>query len=139
MHGLHKSLPFILDNQNVLLRDYKCINQLQRAITGLVIVSKTKEVTDKLANMLKDGTIKQSYRIICHGKYDSQRVTRSSSSEEKYISTLNVIIDDRKVGSNYISIREYFMKIGHPIVGSNSYSKQLKSCKDKGMMMALLE
>nr|CAG8458806.1 2220_t:CDS:2 [Entrophospora candida] len=137
MHGLHKSLPFILDNQNVLLRDYKCINQLQRAITGLVIVSKTKEVTDKLANMLKDGTIKQMppppFTI------QTIEVTRSSSSEEKYISTLNIIIDDRKVGSNYISIREYFMKIGHPIVGSNSYSKQLKSCKDKGMMMALLE
>src|ERR1043165_7819760 len=110
----------------------------------------------QLMNLLKNGAIRQRYRILCHGKFpflDDEKFfhkhappfairhiafTRSTSGEAKYITTLDVTLDNSSMVSS-AGIREYFVKAYHPIVGSNSCSKELKSCKDKSIMMALLE
>ena len=121
-----------------------------------VIVSKTPEIKNKLTTLLKSGAIQQRYRILCHGKFPSledekflhknappfalQHVafTRSTSGEGKYLTTLDVVLNNSSSISS-AGIREYFVQVRHPIVGSNSCSKELKSYKNKSLMMALLE
>jgi hypothetical protein len=106
--------------------------------------------------LLRNGVIRQRYRILCHGKFPSlddetffhkhappfalQHVafTRSTSGEGKYLTTLDVVLNNSSAISS-AGIREYFVQVHHPIVGSNSCSKELKSCKGKSLMMALLE
>src|SRR5687767_4972084 len=107
-------------------------------------------------NLLKNGAIRQRYRILCHGKFPSldnetffhkhappfalQHIafTRSTSGEGKCLTTLDVVLNNSSTISS-AGIREYFVQVYHPIVGSNSCSKESKSCKDKSIMMALLE
>ncbi|CAI2170103.1 12955_t:CDS:2, partial [Funneliformis geosporum] len=159
MRDLQESLAFVLDGGRGLVKkgkEYTCINKIQRAVNGLIIVSKSNEIKTKLTTLLKNGVIRQQYRILCHGKFPSsddksffhkhappfalQHVdfTRSTSGEEKYLTTLDVVLDNSSTISS-AGIREYFVQVCHPIVGSNSCSKELKSYKDKSIMMALLE
>ncbi|CAG8511076.1 909_t:CDS:1 [Acaulospora colombiana] len=151
MKGLKEGLSFALNNGvKIDSCEYTCINQLPRAVNGLIIVSKTMDIRNKLAKMLKLEEIKQRYRVIVHGKYEYStspnpnfevhqvHLTRSTSGEGNYLTTLDVVINScsETLASD---IKKYFAKICHHIVGSNSCSKELKSCKDKGMMMALVE
>ncbi|CAG8506140.1 10893_t:CDS:2 [Funneliformis mosseae] len=159
MRDLQESLPFVLDGGSGLVKEgkeYTCINKIQRAVNGLIIVSKINEIKTKLMTLLKSGVIQQRYRILCHGKFPSldektffhkhappfalQHIdfTRSTSGEEKYLTTLDVVLNNSTTISS-AGIREYFVQVCHPIVGSNSCSKELKSYKDKSIMMALLE
>ena len=106
--------------------------------------------------LLKSGVIRQRYRILCHGKFPSlddetffhkhtppfalQHVTftRSTSGEGRHLTTLDVVLNNSSAISS-AGIREYFFRVHHPIVGSNSFTKELKSCNGKSLMMALLE
>ncbi|RIA83402.1 S-adenosyl-L-methionine-dependent methyltransferase [Glomus cerebriforme] len=158
IRSLQESLAFVLDGGSGIIKEgkeYTCINKTQRAVNGLVIVSKSREIKIKLMALLKSGAIRQRYRILCHGKFPSLdepffhnhappfalqhvKFTRSTSGKEKYLTTLDIVLNNKSAISS-AGIREYFVRINHPIVGSNSCSKELKSCKDKSLMMALLE
>src|SRR4051794_12748135 len=100
--------------------------------------------------LLKSGAIRQRYRVLCHGKFPSlddetffhkhtppfvlQLVTftPSTSGEGGYLTTLDLVLNNPSAISS-AGIREYFVQINHPIIGSNSCSKELKSCKDKSL------
>ncbi|CAG8503103.1 9585_t:CDS:2 [Paraglomus occultum] len=214
MRGLQESLPFLLDSSRSIASEtpYLCINQLQRSMNGLVILSKSREMHEKLLSMDKSGDIKFRYRLVCHGKFDESAktaasnceesidndnndvihgqksivvdndnnainntkssstinnretdvdnnsattiirhaslqlpfaihpisTTRSTSGEGNYLTTLDIIHHNHAQVS-LSAIKDYFMRIKHPIVGHNTASKQLKSCKDKGILMALVE
>ncbi|RGB31861.1 S-adenosyl-L-methionine-dependent methyltransferase, partial [Rhizophagus diaphanus] len=158
IRNLQEGLSFVLDGGSGLIKEgkeYTCINQTQRAVNGLIIVSKTREIKTKLMTLLKSGSIRQSYRVLCHGKFplddetffhnhtppfalQNATFTRSTSGKEKYITTLDIILNNSSAISS-AGIQEYFIQVHHPIIGSNSRSKELKSCKDKSLMMALLE
>ncbi|KAG9302389.1 hypothetical protein G9A89_011439 [Geosiphon pyriformis] len=154
MTGLLESLIFVLDGGTGILqkgKDYALINALQRAVKGLVIISKTTEARSKLISSLISGRIRQKYRVICHGQFSTMNdhkvpfeislisVTRSTSGEGNYLSTLDVIVYKQTTNTKVPDIKDYFAQIQHPIVGNKKSTKQLKSCRNIGLMIALIE
>ncbi|CAG8606648.1 13833_t:CDS:1 [Acaulospora morrowiae] len=150
MKGLKEGLTFVLNEGLVVDKcEYTCINLLPRGVSGLIVVSKTSEVRMKLAKMLNLGEIRQRYRIIVHGKYEhsvfqnqgfeAQQIylTRSTSGDGNYLTTLDIINSHSLISAS--DIKKNFAKIHHHVVGSNSCTKELNSCKGKGIMMVLLE
>ncbi|KAL1916550.1 uncharacterized protein VTP21DRAFT_5741 [Calcarisporiella thermophila] len=158
-HALTHYLPYLFsaDTETTPLTLH-CIYHVGKACSGYLVVSKSLEMKKTLTAMLNRGEINARYRALCHGRVatheDSINVALDSSIEEssiitaceliKYspstsagtLSTLD-IVTSQPAGN--APLRRYFFKTSNPIAGQSSHTKPLKSNKNKGLCLSLIE
>ncbi|KAK9764256.1 hypothetical protein K7432_008392 [Basidiobolus ranarum] len=151
-----EALPFSMADCVGFQNDMKpkSLYELEKATVGWVLVPKTIEAQNKLNENLKAALVRRTYRALVHGKIECEvgeeypvtskepdfesckHVSFCRSNSAGYLSTVDIC----SIGvSGGATLRKLFEKLEHPVVGNNSYTKQLKSSRDKGMFLCLLK
>ncbi|CAJ0650123.1 11831_t:CDS:2 [Entrophospora sp. SA101] len=135
------------------LRQGRLINIFNFIKSIIGIVSKTKEVTDKLARMLKDGVIKQSYHSkysfsyasLLHMLHKKLHFMSTSSSTTTSLSpfTIQVIEVTRRSSNNQQQQREEAglvvnINLDALNVSKKSLNPLIDSTKNNGMTLAIM-
>ncbi|ORX97126.1 S-adenosyl-L-methionine-dependent methyltransferase [Basidiobolus meristosporus CBS 931.73] len=150
-----EALPFSMSDCAGFHTDLKpkSLYELEKATVGWVAVAKTIEAQNSLEAKLKSGLVRRTYRAVVHGKIECEvgenfpidskvadfesctHVSFCRSNSAGYLSTVDIC----SVGvSGGATLRKLFEQLDHPVVGNNSYTKQLKTSRDKGMFLSLL-
>jgi hypothetical protein len=104
------------------------------------------------------GTCLQRYRVVCHGSVPPSfeetaayvahpppftvhvvNTTHSTSGDGNRLTSLDIVLNNQSPQTSARAIRDYLRIVGHPIVGTTKGTKNLKSCKVNGLLMALVE
>jgi 23S rRNA-/tRNA-specific pseudouridylate synthase len=111
------------------------VHRLDRAATGLLIISHEKKCTGALASLFQQRRLKKCYRAIVHGQFptsDMPKTLNEPIEGREAISHVQLInyfdqADQSLVEINIETgrkhqIRRHLSGIGHPIVGERMYS-----------------
>ncbi|KAF9351195.1 hypothetical protein BGX26_010744 [Mortierella sp. AD094] len=143
------------------------VHGLEKASNGLVIVAKTSDIRASLLLMHKEGEIRRTFRVICHGAWAGGEVTTKESEHDRRssiivdstaldadcIDAINVamVTSSNEAGSLStldivprspsmgVNIRRYLMSLQHPVVGDSGNTKSLKANRNKGLQSALVK
>ncbi|KAI7894147.1 S-adenosyl-L-methionine-dependent methyltransferase [Mucor mucedo] len=143
-----------------------CINDIQKAASGLIIVAKTPEMKDALMNDYKNDEIQVTMRLLVHGSVptvDIDTLFRPEMNKKEedaepivpteVVKSISIVSQTRSNNSQFISkidlelhtplsncaLRKlFYFHSDHPIIGNSNYTKPLKTNRDKGLCAALL-
>ncbi|CEP19183.1 hypothetical protein [Parasitella parasitica] len=143
-----------------------CINEIQKAASGLIIVAKTEAIRNILLNQYNNNQIQTTMRILCHGyvpttvmselfKPDPNKqtektegitpdqilkrihiVSQTPSNNAQYISKLDVELCTPILSSQLRKL--FYFYSDHPIIGNSTFTRPLKTNRDKGLCAALI-
>ncbi|KAF8984449.1 hypothetical protein BGZ46_008004 [Entomortierella lignicola] len=144
------------------------VHGLEKASNGLVIIAKTPEVRTLLLKMHRDGEIRRTFRVICHGAWIDKEL--AATAEPEYDQQSKVPMESTPLDSDCIdaikavkitpsneagslstldivpyspfmgvNIRRYLMSLQHPVVGDSGNTKALKANRNKGLQSALVK
>ncbi|GAA5806577.1 hypothetical protein HPULCUR_012116 [Helicostylum pulchrum] len=144
-----------------------CINDIQKAASGLIIVAKTEELRDLLMKDYKEGNIQVTMRVLVHGSVSTVDISTlfqpeiNKKDEESIpiipndvLKSISVVSQTRSNNAQYISrldldlhtplcnaaLRKlFYFHSEYPIIGNSNFTKPLKTNRDKGLCAALLE
>ncbi|KAI8645279.1 S-adenosyl-L-methionine-dependent methyltransferase [Parasitella parasitica] len=145
------------------LRKVWCVNEIQKAASGLIIVAKTEASRDILTEQYNSNQIQTTMRILCHGyvtttatdelfKLDVNKKTESivpgqvlnsiaivsqtPSNNAQYISRLDVELCTPILSTQLRKL--FYFHSDHPIIGNSTFTRPLKTNRDKGLCAALI-
>ncbi|KAJ3042652.1 hypothetical protein HDV00_006931 [Rhizophlyctis rosea] len=160
---LELALPYNLSQSSqpdALDKPYP-VNELNRAMSGLVVVAKTAAMKTSLKQMFNDHSMEIRHHLICHGnlKITSGKevgeefvideaidgvaaetscrilaVTRTRNSPSGFVSTAECCV---LKGNSKHQIRIHFLKKGNPVIGNSKYTELHRSAKANGIYMTL--
>ncbi|KAL7321690.1 hypothetical protein PS15m_001434 [Mucor circinelloides] len=143
-----------------------CINDIQKAASGLIIVAKTEAIRDLLMEQYKNDQIRITMRILCHGfvpTADSSKLfspetnKRDEESEsiipDQVLKSIDIVSQTPSNNAHHISrldlqlctplsstqLRKlFYFHSDYPIIGNSTFTKPLKANRDKGLCAALI-
>ncbi|KAG1472733.1 hypothetical protein G6F56_001360 [Rhizopus delemar] len=138
-----------------------CINEIQKAASGLILVAKTEQVKQLLSDDYNNDKIDLCMRVICHGgilsadlsslftlndnqeSLDPTRLLKSTeiisltrSNNAQFITTLDLQLHSPL---SSLQLRKlFYFQSQHPIVGESTFTRALHVNKDKGLYASLI-
>ncbi|KAI8979313.1 S-adenosyl-L-methionine-dependent methyltransferase, partial [Mycotypha africana] len=154
-----------IKDSNGQRKEIWCINEIQKAASGLILVSKTEEIRDLLMEEYRNNKIQVIMRVLCHGfvanadmsvLFDTDAnkketdaepidlkdvlkqvtvVSHTPSNNAQYISRLDL---DLCTPLSSITLRKlFYFHSKHPIIGNSKFTKPLR-LSDKGLCASLI-
>lgn len=128
---------------------FRPVHRLDRATSGLVILSKTAKVHRELVKLFEERRIEKVYVAIVKGEMESQGTIdhtiegKVAQTEFKLLSqtrsvksgTLSMIELKPKTGRTH-QLRIHCSAIGHPILGDKLYDDPKRTISHKGLFLA---
>ncbi|KAI7906805.1 S-adenosyl-L-methionine-dependent methyltransferase [Cokeromyces recurvatus] len=144
-----------------------CINDIQKAASGLILVAKTQSVKDVLIEQYKNDEIQVTMRVLCHGFISTTdtlqlflpelKNKKDEEAEEieanDVLKKIDIISHTPSNNAQYISrlnlqlhtplssvrLRKlFFYHSKHPIIGNSKFTLPLKA-SDKGLSASLIK
>ncbi|KAI9487489.1 MAG: S-adenosyl-L-methionine-dependent methyltransferase [Benjaminiella poitrasii] len=143
-----------------------CINEIQKAASGLILVAKTEEIKGFLYEQYKLDKIQVTMRVLCHGLVSTSdnsqlflpELTNKKNEEEdidpnQVLKSIDIVSHTPSNNAHYISrldlqlhtplssvwLRKlFFYHSKHPIIGNSKFTLPLKA-SDKGLSASLIK
>ncbi|CAO3674600.1 unnamed protein product [Rhizopus microsporus] len=142
-----------------------CINDIQKAASGLILVAKSERVKELLMESYMNDKINFTMRVICHGRIDttvisdlfcldqSDKAQESKVNPKDVLKSIDIISATRSNHAQYITTLDlhlrsplsslqlrklFFFQSKHPIIGESAYTKLLHVNKDKGLYASII-
>ncbi|RCH98547.1 hypothetical protein CU098_007226 [Rhizopus stolonifer] len=141
-----------------------CINDIQKAASGLIIVAKTKQAHQSLVEQYKQDKIDVIMRVLCHGSVATTDIpslfslrkdhhTTEHIVPKEIVKSIHIISQTPSNNAQFITrldlslhtplsstqLRKLFYFYSpNPIIGNSEFTYPLKVNKDKGLCASLL-
>ncbi|KAG1450457.1 hypothetical protein G6F46_006435 [Rhizopus delemar] len=139
-----------------------CINEVQKAASGLILVAKSEQLKQLLLNSYTNNMIDIVMRVICHGHISTtdiptlfhKKTQEESIDPNRILKSIEIISHTRSNNAQYITTLDlhlhsplssiqlrklFYFHSDHPIVGESAFTRALHVNKDKGLYASLLQ
>ncbi|KAI8363821.1 S-adenosyl-L-methionine-dependent methyltransferase [Choanephora cucurbitarum] len=137
-----------------------CVNDIQKAASGLVIVTKTENAKKLMLQLYNEDKIEMVMRVLCHGFVSDTDVSvffqadkSGLSAPEKVVRSMTIVSQTPSNNSGHITCldlslhtplnsvnlrRAFYSHSSHPIIGNSQFTCPLKVNSDKGLCTSLI-
>ncbi|KAI8387515.1 S-adenosyl-L-methionine-dependent methyltransferase [Blakeslea trispora] len=155
-----KAVRYNIANRGSIEEKLYPINDIQKAASGLIVVTKNENAKQHMLQLYNKGEIDIVMRVLCHGFVEDTDISvffRSAEPDSvvpgKVIRSMTIVSQTPSNNSGYISSldlslhaplnsvnlrRAFYSQSNHPIIGNSQFTCPLKVNSDKGLCMSLI-